>query len=139
VTHDVLVQVFKNLHRYDPARPIRPWLFAFALRIASDYRRLARHRLEVLDDGAGAPAIAPEAEEHVVAGERRTLVLAALDELELGLRAVFILHDLDERPMAEIAAALGIALQTAYSRLYAARDDFAAAVRRLQSRERWPR
>ncbi len=132
VTHDVLVEVFENLRRYDPARPIRPWLFAFAFRFASDYRRLARHRVERFADGFES-AVAPQGEERVAAGESRALVLAGLEKVELTRRAVFILRDLDERPMAEIAEALGIPLQTAYSRLYAARDEFAAAVRKLQS------
>jgi RNA polymerase sigma-70 factor, ECF subfamily len=131
VTHDVLVQVFRNLHRYDSSRPIRPWLFAFALRFASDYRRLARHRVERFGDGA-EPAVAPRGEDCVTASESRALVLAGLERLDLGRRAVFILHDLDERPMHEIADALNIPLQTAYSRLHSAREDFADAVRRLQ-------
>src|ERR1700722_10148496 len=38
VTHDVLLEVYKNFDRYDPTRPLRPWLFAFAFRFASDYR-----------------------------------------------------------------------------------------------------
>src|SRR5438128_12143498 len=29
VTHDVFIQVYKHLDRYDPQRPLRPWLFAF--------------------------------------------------------------------------------------------------------------
>ena len=49
----MFVEVFRNLHRYDPARPLRPWLFAFAFRFASDYRRLARHRVEVYEEPAG--------------------------------------------------------------------------------------
>ena len=32
---------------YDAARPMKPWLFAFAARVASEHRRLARHRREV--------------------------------------------------------------------------------------------
>src|SRR5579862_3687219 len=48
VAQDVFVQVHKRLPNYDPSRPIRPWLFAFAVRCASDWRRLARHRVEVL-------------------------------------------------------------------------------------------
>ena len=59
ITHDVFVEVFRNLDRYDPTRPLRPWLFAFAFRFASDYRRLARHRVEVYEEHAGTSAESP--------------------------------------------------------------------------------
>src|SRR5205085_2617797 len=44
---EVFVRVHRELDRYDEARPFRPWLFAFCARVASDHRRLARHRAEV--------------------------------------------------------------------------------------------
>src|SRR6185437_13908682 len=43
VTHEVFLRVHARWDEYDPARPVRPWIFAFAFRLASDYRRLARH------------------------------------------------------------------------------------------------
>src|SRR5689334_8515619 len=43
VTHDVFITVNRLLSEFDPSRPLRPWLFGFAFRVASDYRRLARH------------------------------------------------------------------------------------------------
>src|SRR5260221_6601240 len=68
VTHDVFVQVYKKLDVYDPKRPLRPWLFAFAFRAASDYRRLARNR-DVLTDDVEAESQAPLAEEALAAHE----------------------------------------------------------------------
>src|SRR5262249_14351656 len=59
VTHDVFVEVFRNFARYDPARPVRPWLFAFAFRFASDYRRLVRHRVEIYEEPVGKAADPP--------------------------------------------------------------------------------
>src|ERR1700722_2122177 len=54
LTHEDFMRVFDHLDQYDPARPVRPWLFACAYRIASEQRRLARHRLEVLGSGVEA-------------------------------------------------------------------------------------
>ena len=51
VTHDVFVTAYRRFCEYDPSRPLRPWLFGIALRLAADHRRLARHRREV----SGAP------------------------------------------------------------------------------------
>src|SRR5580658_2891468 len=48
VTHETFLRVAAHLHEYDAARPVRPWLFVFAMRMARDYRRLARHRREVV-------------------------------------------------------------------------------------------
>jgi len=134
VTHDVFLAVFRKLAHYDPARPLRPWLFGFAFRIASDYRERARHRLEVPGDFSAIEDERPNALDGVV--QRQTLAVArrALAELELGRRAVFILHELDECPMPEVALALGIPVNTAYSRLRLARADLAATVRRLRSK-----
>src|SRR5215472_17365750 len=56
VAQEVFVHVHRRLDDYDPGRPLRPWLFAFAFRCASDWRRLARHRVEVLgEQGEAAP------------------------------------------------------------------------------------
>jgi RNA polymerase sigma-70 factor (ECF subfamily) len=134
VTHDVFVEVYRNLDRYDPTRPLRPWLFAFAFRFASDYRRLVRHRVEVFEEPSGASAALPT-DDVVAAGELRVLIAKALDSIDLVRRGVFILHELDGRPMSEIAEALGIPLNTAYSRLRVAREEFTATFRLLQRGE----
>lgn len=131
VAHEVFVEVFRNLSRYDPSRPMRPWLFAFAFRFASDYRRLARHRVEVQDDHPGTSAY-PPADDALAARELRATIAQALESIDLVRRGVFILHELDGQPMAEIAEALGIPPNTAYSRLRVAREEFTAAFRKLQ-------
>ena len=56
---------------------------------------------------------------------------AALAEVEESRRAVFVLYELDREPMKEVAATLGIPLNTAYSSLRRARAEFRAAVERL--------
>ena len=130
--HDVFVVVFRNLAAYDTRRPIRPWLFGIAFRVASDYRRSARYRREIPGTTRELPCPAPPADEVMLRRERQRLVARALDELELDRRAVFVMHDIDGHVMPDIAAALGVPLNTAYSRLRLARADFAAAVRRVR-------
>ncbi len=127
--HDVFVVVFRNLDAYDARRPMRPWLFGIAFRVASDYRRSARHRREVPREPTDVPSPSPAADDLVMRRERQHLVVRALEALERGRRAVFVMHDIDGHVMPDIAAALGIPLNTAYSRLRLARADFAAAVR----------
>jgi RNA polymerase sigma-70 factor (ECF subfamily) len=132
LAHDVFLQVFRQLERYDAARPIRPWLFGFAFRVASDYRRLARNRLEILDCAAEPRDPSPSALEHLLQGEALTMAQHALECVETERRAVFILHELDGYPIPEVASAFGIPVGTAYSRLRLAREDFSAALGRQQ-------
>lgn len=129
---EIFVRVHNGLQSYDPDRPIRPWLFAFAARVASEHRRLARHRREVIGEVVDVPSAAPTADRMLEHDDAKRLVGVALEALDEDKRAVFVLHDLDETPVPEIARALGIAEGTAYSRLRAARMEFTAAVRRAQ-------
>jgi RNA polymerase sigma-70 factor (ECF subfamily) len=133
---EVFVRVHRELPRYDRDRPVRPWLFAFAARVASEHRRLARHRREVVGDVPTALSETPTPERALEQKDAQRLVSEALDALDEDKRAVFVLHDLDETPVPEIARALGIAEGTAYSRLRAARSEFTAALRRAQAGSR---
>jgi RNA polymerase sigma-70 factor, ECF subfamily len=131
VAQDVFVSLHRRLEDYDPSRPIRPWLFAFVLRAASDWRKQARHRVEVLGQPVDVAANTPGPHEALVRNEDHELVVRALEDVEIERRAVFILYELDECPMKEIVESLRIPLFTGYSRLRLAREEFTAAVRRL--------
>lgn len=131
VAHEVFLKVYSELDRYDRQRPIKPWLFAFAFRHASDYRKLARHKTALYGDDD--PSVEPkgDASEQLAQRERESLVHRALECLDIDKRAVFVLAELDECPMPEVAEALEIPLNTGYSRLRVARQELTAAVRRL--------
>jgi RNA polymerase sigma-70 factor (ECF subfamily) len=135
VTHDVFVHVYKQFDRYDPARPIRPWLFGFSFRLASDYRRLARHRFEKLGDEVEFIDASPSATDRLMTRQRIELVWTALADLDLDRRAVFILHEVEGCPIPQVADALQIPLNTAYSRLRLAREQFAKSMQRLRTRQ----
>ena len=135
LAHDVFVVVYKRLDTYDPTRPLKPWLFGISFRVASDYRRLARHRRErITEDAAETEDDSPGADDRLESEQSRRLVLEGLESLDLDRRAVFVMHELDGHPIPAIAAALGIPVNTAYSRLRLAREQFAAAVKRIQLR-----
>ena len=136
LTHDLFVELGRHVDAYDPDRPVRPWLFGFAFLLAWQHRRRAyRHRETEAVDGSAAgeavdPALLPD--ETLAVREDQRLVLRALEAIDLDWRAVFVLHTIDGEPMSEIARALGIPVNTAYSRLRVARTEFAAAVKRLR-------
>lgn len=131
VAHEVLVRVHAQLPQHDPEQPIRPWLFGLALGTAANYRRLARHRLELHAVPPEPLDQNPPADEHLIAGERRALVQKALELVPLQNRALLILHDMDEVTIPAAATALGIGLNTAYSRLRLGREAFRKALARL--------
>jgi RNA polymerase sigma-70 factor (ECF subfamily) len=130
---DLAQEVFLALRRcwieYDPERPLRPYLFGIAFRIASAYERKRRREVafgvvEVGDTGPGP-------DDALQSKQARALVLAALDRIPLPRRAVLVMHDIDDVPVSAVAATLGIPLFTVYSRLRKARRELEAAIRRI--------
>jgi RNA polymerase sigma-70 factor (ECF subfamily) len=135
VAQDVFVTVHRKLDAYDPTRSIRVWLFAICLRAAAAHRRLARHRRHVHEDTA--PEVAangPLPDDELAAEQDRRLVFAALDGIDPQRRAVFVMYDLEEFTVTEIAETLSIPVNTVYSRLRVAREEFRQQVTRLRAR-----
>ncbi len=133
--HDVFLVVHRRLADYDPDRPIKPWLAGIAARVASEFRRRAQHRREVVTEDVEmeAQSTIPSADTALSDKERRALVLRALDHLEFDRRTVLVLHDIEGYAMPEIGATLAVNVNTLYARLRAARADFAAAVKALHA------
>jgi RNA polymerase sigma-70 factor (ECF subfamily) len=132
LAHEVFLKVHARMADFDEARPMRPWLFGFVYRVAADHRRLARHRVEVFGAPIEAVDPVPGADQRIEADEERKLVEAALGALQVERRAVLLLHEVDDVPVPAIANELGIPVNTAYSRLRLAREDLAAAYKRLR-------
>jgi len=126
---DASQQVFSVLHDrlrdLGPGTSMRTFLYGICLRVASDFRRRAHRRRErlVADMPEQAFGISPEGQ----AADREALAAleAALERLPLVQREVFVLYEIEELPMEEIARALSCPLQTAYSRLRLARQQVA--------------
>lgn len=132
LAHDVFLVVHQRLGTYDTSRPIRPWLFGIAYRVFSDFRRSARVRREVAEPVTEAVDTANTVtlEERLAHEQDRRLVHEALASLDEELRAVFVLHELDEVSIPDASEALGVPLNTLYSRLRTARRKFSEAARR---------
>lgn len=135
---DVVQEVFLVAHRRGgfvpgPARPTT-WLAEITLRVVSSSRRKLRNSREEPDADAIAAAQARRGSspgEQVEAGEALRRVQQALDTLDEGKRAVFILFELEGESCEAIAAGLGIPIGTVYSRLHKARKQFMEAHARL--------
>lgn len=137
LAHEVFLVVHRRLGDYDPTRPLRPWLFGIALRVAAAGRRKAGRDAPRAGAGDDAPEAAdpqPGADVELEARESRDLLLAALARVPIEQRAVVVLHDIDGLPVPDIAQALELPANTIYSRLRLGRDKLAAAVKRLRAR-----
>jgi RNA polymerase sigma-70 factor, ECF subfamily len=131
LTQELFITIYDALDTYDAARPVKPWLFAFCRNAAANHRRLARHRrLEAQNDDCHRSE-EHDPEEAAMASEARSLLERAMDVLSDDHREVFVLHDIDGASGPEIAEALGIPLNTAYSRIRLARRGVEAALRDL--------
>jgi RNA polymerase sigma-70 factor (ECF subfamily) len=129
LTQDLFVALRRSWSKYDPTRPLRPYLFGFAFRIAAAHER--KRTREVASGMVQVDDTGPGAEEELQSHQTRRLVLAALDRIPLPRRAVLVMHELDDVPVADVASTLSIPLFTVYSRLRKARRELHAAIRRL--------
>lgn len=122
------------------------FLFATALRIASTRRRGLRRRREEPRSWLGEEDSELEFDrEHSEPGPERLAELAAarrdlshiLDGMKLEQRAVFVLYELEEMTVPEIAHLLELPSGTVSSRLRVAREEFDLSLRRLRAREQF--
>lgn len=134
-TQEVFATVAGILDDFDPSRPLRPWLFGIAYRVGLRYLQVAHRRREVPSEIPDAPDSAPDAEVAIERNEARDLARQALSTLEPSRRAVLILSHFEGLSVPDIASALQIPVNTAYSRLHRARQDFSEAARKLGWRE----
>lgn len=134
VTHEVFIAVHRSLADYDASRPVKPWLFGFAFRFASNYRRKLRPADELAPDDHLSDS-QPLADEALSRADDRRLVLAALERIPLARRAIFVMHELDGLAIVEIARVLAIPEGTAHSRLGKARAEFSEAIAKLARKE----
>ncbi len=132
LAQQVFLQVHGQLASFDSRRPLRPWLFSFAYHAASNYRALARHRVELSIVAPELVDSAPGADEQLITRQELELAELALKRVALDRRAVLLLHEVEGHSIPEVAESLGIPLNTAYSRLRLAREEYESAVRKLR-------
>ncbi|AKT38793.1 ECF family RNA polymerase sigma factor [Chondromyces crocatus] len=135
---DVLLAAHQSFQSYDPrrARPER-WLNKITVRVASKYHEVRRNRRTKLTTAlqVALEDERPTAEEQLVREQTRKELLSLLHQhVDTDLRVVLTAHDLDDTPMIEIAAWLGIPTSTVYKRHARARRQLREAWSREQHR-----
>jgi RNA polymerase sigma-70 factor (ECF subfamily) len=114
----------------------RAFVLTTAVRVASEARRKARRCPAAgADDVDEIAAPLPSPEELVDRNRARRALQEVLDAMPMDLRVVFVLFEIEELTLVEIAELVGIKLGTATSRLRRARESFQGIVRRRQAAE----
>jgi RNA polymerase sigma-70 factor, ECF subfamily len=136
VVHEVFLVVHRRLADYDDTRgSMRGWLYGVTRNVVHAHRRTAtrsEQRLRLLPD----PEPRPGPDEHLAEARAGAAVDAFLAQLDEDRRMVFSLIDIEGLSAPEVAEALGVNINTVYSRLRLARQQFNQYVRRLHGEKR---
>jgi RNA polymerase sigma-70 factor (ECF subfamily) len=128
---DAFLVVLRQLHKLDANAHVRAWLFAIALRVARNYRRRQRRKegqLSSVDADTLSASEQPDPFDNALKAHAHRVLHDFLDRIDDDKRSVFVMAELEQMTAPEIAAALGLNLNTVYARIRAARRQFALAV-----------
>ena len=133
VTQDVLLQVVRKLDTFRGDAQISTWLHRVTVNAALAHRQKRANRQkhesgEAVDDvfETAAPDAAVKRwnvspDEPVLAAEQHAIIEAAIGELPVPFRDVYLLADVEGLPNAEIGEMLGLGVAAVKSRLHRAR------------------
>jgi RNA polymerase sigma-70 factor (ECF subfamily) len=138
VVQEVFVIVHRRLGGFEGRSALRTWLFGITLRVARDHKRsAARKNPSAAVDPDSLRTAAPGPSESLEKAEAVRLLYAILDEMDDDRREIFVMAELEQIAMSDVAETLGINVNTAYARLRAARQAFEGALERRRARDEW--
>ncbi len=124
IAQEVFLVVHRKLGEFRGAARLSTWLFQITYHVLGNYlrkRRVERRALGLLSrDESRLPAA-----DGAVRNEEIQALRRGIERLPLEHRSVLVLFELEQWPCADIAAALGIPVNTVYSRLHHAREKLA--------------
>ncbi|HTV20081.1 MAG TPA: RNA polymerase sigma factor [Polyangiaceae bacterium] len=123
VSQDVFSTVARQLGRFEGRSSLRTWVFGITQNVASNHRRARARKLDPLQPLEGpveSPEPSPQAQTE--GREAASAILEFCEALDESRRAVFVLGLLEGVPAPEIAALLGLPLNTVYSRVRLLRE-----------------
>ncbi len=136
VVQEIFVVVHRKLGAFEGRSSVRTWLYAITRKVVADHRRAASTRARRTAVAVPETMVAAgRPDEHLMQAEATALVARILGSLEIERREIFALVELEQLAVPEVAEVLGVNVNTAYTRLRAARQDFEAALRREKTKE----
>ena len=131
---DVFLVVHRQLGGFRGESSVQTWLYGIARHVASNQQRRDQRKQAPLEPLVSEPAHpAPGPLERAEEAEAAVFVASFLAGLDDKKRDLFILAVLEEMTIPEVATALAIPLNTAYTRLRSVRADFERALESRQS------
>ena len=137
LTQEVFVRMYTSIDSFRSHSSLNTWLFRIASNLCIDYHRRGKkfraHAFSLDAPVGGDGGSEPDAPAHEVADisyephrllehqEMTQQLQRALGQLPEKLRAVILLHDIEDMPYEEIAQVIGCPLGTVKSRLFNAR------------------
>jgi RNA polymerase sigma-70 factor, ECF subfamily len=138
VVQEIFIVIHSRLHTLEQPEALRSWIYSVVRRTVSTHHRSRRTKeaagAALADDAEAWPRISTPSD-LVEQNDQVKLLWSLLEELDEPKREVFSMAELDELTVPEIAEILGIPLNTAYSRLRAARQAFEEALARRTAHE----
>src|SRR6202050_4383093 len=129
VVQDVFLVAHARMNTIEQPERLRSWLYSVVRRTASTHRRGEQRRnarRSEFNENATS-LLQPSPLDLAQLSDGLRLLLLILRDIDPLRREVFVLAELEEMTVPEIAEALAIPLNTAYSRLRSARQDFNVA------------
>jgi RNA polymerase sigma-70 factor (ECF subfamily) len=126
VTQVVFLRVFRSLHRWDPSRPLKPWIMGIAVNRCRTWMTQRARRPELVDYLHETASDKPGDD----SGELILEIRAAVNALRPDYRAVFVLFHERGQPYEEIASALERPVGTIKTWLHRARLEVLEYLRR---------
>jgi RNA polymerase sigma-70 factor (ECF subfamily) len=114
--HDVFIRMYEKRHTFNPAKPLKPWLFRVALNLGRD--RLRRRREIPMEiEKMPEAGVEPEGDAQMLANETQVQVWKAMAGVPPLYREVLALRFASDLKLQEIADVLRISLGAAKVRL----------------------
>jgi len=129
VCQEVFIAVHRGLPEFEARSSLKTWIYAIAVRRAASHARVGFRRYERPTDSLPERTGSADPAAEVERLRARELLDALLARLSDDKREVFVLYELEELSMREVAEIVGCPLQTAYGRLHAARRELQRAAR----------
>ncbi len=127
---DVFIVLLRRKAEFRGQSSHKTWLFGIASNVTHEYRRKQARAARVKPVPDDYRAQDPSPFEQASSSQDLRLIDQLLESLDENKRHVFILSELEQMSAPEIAVALGVKLNTVYSRLRAARQAFFALLER---------
>ena len=138
VVQEIFVVVHRQLPEFEGRSSLKTWLFGITLRVVRDHLRSARRKATCGDEElASVRDHRPGPSDHAERSEAVRLLHALLDELDDARREVFVMAELEQMTVPEIAEVLGLNVNTTYARLRLARQEVEQALARHRARDGW--